>query len=175
MIRLEPFSHEDIDQFISWIKDERFLLMFAGPKYKMSILREQLLEDIKESEREYPKILMYKVVSIPGEQMIGHIQLIRIDWERKKASIGRVLIGDDNIRGKGIGTEIMKEMLKIGFENLNLEEISLNVFDFNISAIKCYEKLGFEIVKVNENVVQIDNESWNSIVMSITNDKYKTI
>ena len=61
----------------------------------------------------------------------------------KSARVGKVLVGDKNVRGKGIGKQLIKKILKIAFDELQLHRVSLGVFDFNLSAIACYEKAGF--------------------------------
>ncbi len=38
---------------------------------------------------------------------------------------------------------MIEEILKIAFKELNLHRVSLGVFDFNYSAIACYEKSRF--------------------------------
>ncbi len=51
--------------------------------------------------------------------------------------------------------------------NLNLENINIRVFDFNILAIKCYEAIGFR--KISEEYMDIPNlnEKWKIISMVI--------
>ena len=44
----------------------------------------------------------------------------------------------------GLGTEAITELIRIGFNELNLEEIRLVVFSHNERAIRCYRRLGFE-------------------------------
>ncbi len=51
-------------------------------------------------------------------------------------------------RGKGIGTALMKEMLAI-LKECGYEQASLSVQKAN-SAVKMYQKLGFQIVEENE-------------------------
>ncbi|WP_407637670.1 hypothetical protein [Francisella persica] len=46
---------------------------------------------------------------------------------------------------------MIQELLKYTKINLNLEKINLRVFDFNISAIKCYEAIGNEKRKITFN------------------------
>lgn len=46
-------------------------------------------------------------------------------------------------RGKGYGTELLNLILDYGFNNLNLHKIKLNVYPFNIGAIKAYTRVGF--------------------------------
>lgn len=87
---------------------------------------------------------MYKVINKETSSVISHISLGKIDRKNKSARVGKVLVGDKNIREKGIGQLMMSEILKISFDQLNLHRVSLGVFDFNTSAIACYEKVGFK-------------------------------
>lgn len=60
-----------------------------------------------------------------------------------------------NFCGQGIGYEFLKEGINFAKSNLSLNNFRLTVADFNIRAIKLYEKLGFkEVMKFtreNEN------------------------
>ena len=67
--------------------------------------------------------------------------------EGKKAEILRIAV-HPNHRGKGIAKELLETSFRI-FPEDTLEEVSLNVDSSNRSAVKLYEKLGFEITKVN--------------------------
>jgi len=50
------------------------------------------------------------------------------------------LIGDISNRGKGIGQQVIDELLKFSFGKIGVREVELNVYDWNIAGIKCYEK-----------------------------------
>jgi RimJ/RimL family protein N-acetyltransferase len=39
----------------------------------------------------------------------------------------------------------MNELLDYSFRELDMNEVELNVYDWNIAGIKCYEKVGFVI------------------------------
>ncbi len=63
-------------------------------------------------------------------------------------------------------------LLEIAFNELNKEKAELNVFDWNIGAIKCYEKVGF---KINQNKVSnsiVKGENWKAINMIINRDDW---
>jgi len=81
------------------------------------------------------------------ETFIGMIQEVRID--KDNVHIGRFVL-DPRKTGLGLGTEAMKEFVDFIFEDVNIKSISLTVFDFNQSAKRLYEKLGFEIDEVIE-------------------------
>lgn len=58
--------------------------------------------------------------------------------------------------------------MKIGFEELNYNTISLGVFDFNRAAIACYENVGFKKVKLIEKAREVSTGYWNLYEMNIT-------
>ena len=97
----------------------------------------------------YEKIKELKnVFSIFDEEtFIGMIQEVRVD--KDNVHIGRFVL-DPRKTGLGLGTEAMKEFVDFIFEDVNINSISLTVFDFNRSAKRLYEKLGFEIDEVIE-------------------------
>ena len=54
-----------------------------------------------------------------------------------------IAFGDEANRGKGYGYEAMQLLLKFAFHELNLHRVQLTVFEYNIRAIRLYEKMGF--------------------------------
>ncbi|AHH45887.1 aminoglycoside 6-adenylyltransferase [Francisella tularensis subsp. holarctica PHIT-FT049] len=99
------------------------------------------------------------------DKSVGHCQIIRLDQANKKASIGRLLIYEE-YRAKGLGKLMIKKLLEFA-KSIGLQNISLRVFDFNNSAIKCYETIGFE--KTIEEYIDIPSlkEKWKIISMEI--------
>lgn len=75
---------------------------------------------------------------------------------------------EKKIIGKGIGTKVLKEAIRIGFEDMKFQKITLGVFDFNHSAIKCYENAGFTKEKFLENVRKSSTGYWNLYEMEIS-------
>ena len=51
---------------------------------------------------------------------------------------------DPLIRGKGYGTQMLTLALTYAFTILKVEQVSLGVFEKNITAAHCYERLGFQ-------------------------------
>lgn len=84
---------------------------------------------------------------------IGCVALYNIN--NKKAEFGRLIIGDDINRGKGLALRASYMLCKYGFNKLNLEMIYLSVFKNNKKAINLYIKLGFKIVD-NDNLLKME-------------------
>lgn len=93
--------------------------------------------------------------------MIGTIELLNIDPELKKATVGRFLLNPD-FTGKGYGTEALKRFVDKVFRKTELTVLRLCVFDFNKSAYRCYEKVGFQ--KVGQ---EIRPNGWVAMFMEI--------
>lgn len=106
-------------------------------------------------------------------KVIGHGEINRIDLRNKNARLCRILIADENDRNNGFGTAIINELLSIGFEDLNLHRIDLGVFEFNKSAIKCYEKCGFKIEGLLRDSFVIGNKFLSVYNMTILKSEWK--
>lgn len=143
MIRLEYFDKQDFDLLIGWIDSPETLMLWAGIDFSYPLDREQLTQYIKGANEANSNVYIYKVILDETNETIGHISLNNIDFKNRSAGIGKVLIGDTRLRGKGIGKKIVNEVLNIAFDNLSLHRVGLGVFAINEPAIKSYEKIGF--------------------------------
>ncbi len=68
---------------------------------------------------------------------------------------------------------MIEEILKIAFKELNLHRVSLGVFDFNYSAIACYEKAGFIKEGLLRDARKTGNEYWSLWEMSILENEWR--
>lgn len=175
LIKLEKFKASDVPTLISWIPDKVFLLQWGGPSYTFPLTEDQLQHDIDMMLCEPPKSLMFTASIADTNEIVGHIELLGIDLVNMSARIGRVLVGNKNHRNKGIGMEMVKAILAIAFETLNLHRVDLGVFDFNKSAIACYEKAGFKIEGMLRDCRKINDEYWSLINMSILEEEYRKL
>ncbi len=175
LIKLEKFNSNEIPKLVLWIPDKEFLLQWGGPGYSISLLNEQLLNEIKTMEDENPKSLMFSAKTIDNNEMVGHVQLLGIDRTNMSARIGRVLVGEKENRNKGIGQQMVNGILDIAFNTLHLHRVDLGVFDFNKSAIACYEKAGFIIEGKLRDCRKIDGQYWSLLNMSILEEEYMNI
>ncbi|HZH58732.1 MAG TPA: GNAT family protein [Metabacillus sp.] len=175
MIELNYFDRSHIPILISWIKTPEFLLQWAGPTFHFPLTEQQIEKYIENANFDMSNSLVYSVLLLETGDVVGHIALTNIDREHKSARLGKVLIGDQRVRGKGIGYLMVSEVLKIAFEQLNLHRVSLGVFDFNTSAIACYEKAGFKKEGLLRECRKIENQYWSLWEMSILAREWQEI
>lgn len=164
MIKFEKFNKFDYDRLINWIDSEKSMILFSGSIFNYPITHEQLDKYMSGDNR-----LVYKVIDSDNEEIIGHAELNHINIKNKSARICRILIGAKQNRNKGYGKAIIKELIRIGFNDLQLHRLDLGVFDFNHQAIKCYKDCGFEIEGLLKETSKIGDEYWSVYNMSIIN------
>ncbi|MFZ5966223.1 MAG: GNAT family N-acetyltransferase [Bacillota bacterium] len=171
MIKLDLLEKEDLKKIIEWNtnKSADDLLLWAGPIYNYPLTLAQVESYfLNEVKKDNSNIFVYKIRLVNTDQVIGTVELREMDKNNKIGRIGRFLIGEEKNRGKGIGKKVLKEVLRIGFEDMKFEKITLGVFDFNQSAIKCYESAGFSKERLLENARKSSTDYWNLYEMAIS-------
>ncbi|PEC19087.1 GNAT family N-acetyltransferase [Bacillus cereus] len=162
MIKLKQFTRNDFKQLINWIHSEEFLIQWSGNAFTYPLDEEQLEKYIESANT-----LAFKVIDEETLNVIGHISLGQIDNRNMSARIGKVLVGDMKMRGRSIGKQMMKAVLYIAFEELKLHRVTLGVYDFNTSAISCYEKIGFVKEGLLRESKKVGDTYWNLWEMSM--------
>ncbi len=133
MITFQPFTASDFVQFQQWIVSEKLLIQFAGSIFSYPLTDNQLY-----SYLDNPKLQPLKVLF--DGKYVGHCEL---NFSNKFPRLSRILIGDETLRGKGLGKEIVTNMLELIFQDKQVNKVDLNVFEWNTQAIQCYERIGF--------------------------------
>ena len=160
MIQLESFQRTDFDRLISWIDNEALLITIAGTEFTFPLTHDQLHRYLLISDSH-----LFNVVDTADKNVVGHAQLIKSGVGMYK--IDKLIIGDKTNRGKGRGQAVINALLAYAFENLNAEIVELNVFDWNIAGIKCYQKCGFKVNPEIKQVFKVGDENWETINMVV--------
>lgn len=159
MIKLKTFNKIDFKRLISWIDGEEELIQFAGPVFTFPLTKDQLENYLEDKKR-----FAYKVIETCSNQTIGHCEIYLTDVSAK---LCRILIGEKPFRGKGLGFELVNIMLGKCFNELNYSLAELNVYNWNTSAIKCYEKAGFAVNPEKLKTITVNDNVWKSINMTL--------
>ena len=174
MIRLEYFDRTDFKQLIDWINNEPLLISWAGSLFRFPLNEDKLEWYIEDSNNIHESdALIYKAIDTENNKVVGHISLGSISRSNRSARITRVLVGSTAERGRGVCTAMIKAILKIGFEDLQLHRISLGVYEFNTAAIRCYEKAGFVTEGVMRDTLKYDDSYWSLVEMSMLEDEWR--
>lgn len=176
MLNINLLERIDLNKIIEWNinKSSDFLLQWAGTLYDYPLTLEQVEDYLDTINKDRSNVNIYKIHNNTGE-IIGTIELREIEESNKTGRVCRFLIGDERYRGKGIGREVLKEIIRIGFEDFNFKKITLGVFDCNHDAIKCYENVGFKKVEFLENARKLSYGYCSVYEMAILKEEWKII
>lgn len=98
---------------------------------------EDEIEWIKEKINE--NAIIFSMIEKVTNEFIGNIEIMKINND-----IGEIGIAiTPKKQDKHYGQEAIKRLIDYSFEQLNLDGLELNVYNFNPRGIKCYEKVGF--------------------------------
>ncbi len=159
------------------IRDKQERLKYGNDPYVMQMfghddLNPQMTESEVEEWFNYIQNSDYGwIIEIDG-QIIGQTRLNRLDELDKNAAYSIGFFSSD-FCGKGLGGQITKLVLKFAFEQLKLHKVYLRVLEYNKSAIKCYQKCGFQKDGVLRENCFINGKWENDILMSILISEYE--
>ena len=133
MLTLEPLRDEDSDALFAWINDADLVALSAVFRPVSRAEHDAWFADV----RSRPDVLL-RAIRDDGA-LIGTCQLL-VDGDEAEL---RIRIGVAGARDRGAGTWAVRELVRVGFEELGLRRIWLQVFAVNARAIRVYEKAGF--------------------------------
>ncbi len=168
-MRLRPLAIQDCETLLSWIPSADALFQWSGPwDFRWPLDHGQLRRDLTAAS-EHRHLLA--AVEPGNEELVGHVMLT-IQPEHRIAVVGRVLV-DPARRGEGLGTALMQEIVRIAFDRLGLHRLQLGVYDFNLGAIACYQRVGFVIEGRMRDSTRGSAGYWTGYVMALLEEAYR--
>ncbi len=105
-------------------------------------------------------------------QPIGRIYISNYSHHYDSLDITRIYIADPSLRGKGLGEEALLAALKLAFEELGCERVTLDHFTENKIAHNLYRKVGFVPEGVMRHGGKKDGQYVDLHLMSILREEY---
>lgn len=134
-VYLSPMCAQDAQQYYEWLNDPAVTDGVGTTANVMSLEGEQRW--LAENAGDY----QFAIVLEEGDRLIGNCGIKEIDWKRRCGEVG-LFLGNEADRGKGYGKEVLRLLLGYCFETLNLHNVQLHVFSFNVRAIAAYKSAG---------------------------------
>lgn len=135
---LRPPEMADEATLRRWYSDEltRMNLELYGPITEASERR--YIENNASDDRH----ASFMVVLNKGDRPIGNVSYRNVRWKDRTAEFA-IAIAESAERGRGYGAEASLLILRFLFQTMNLNRVQLGVWDFNETAIRLYERIGF--------------------------------
>jgi diamine N-acetyltransferase len=175
-IRLRRNERGDVSQFVRWLNDPE-VRRYLSVNMPISLANEeQWFENtLKLPAPEQPFAIEIRQTSAEKGadewQMIGNCSFMDVNHNAHSAEVG-LFIGDKSCWNKGYGTEVMRLLLRFGFETLNLNRIFLRVDDDNKRGVRAYEKAGFVHEGSLRQSVYRDGHYHDLLIMSVLRSEW---
>lgn len=170
-IYLSPMSVEDAEKCTEWFNDRKNTDGLHSTSKLYTIEGERVwITNVLNNTKEYN----FAIVNTKNDELLGSCSLTHINHLDRTAVVG-ILIGDEENKSNGYGSEALTLLLDYGFNILNLHNIKLDVFSFNERAIACYKKVGFKEYGRRHECYFLDGKYHDSISMEILEDDFKNM
>jgi diamine N-acetyltransferase len=154
---LTALQAEDSPLLFAWIND-RALVELSAPFRPISRAEHDVWFD-QIRQREDVRIFGIR----EADRLVGSCQLHSIHPVHRSAEL-QIRIGAEDARGRGVGQEALRQLLRYGFDELDLHRIYLHVLVTNERAIRTYERAGFRREGVLREAAMIDG-AWTAVVL----------
>lgn len=156
------FSVDATEKYARWLND---------PEVNRHLeTRKATIDDLKkyiEEKNNSPNCLFLGIFLKENNEHIGNIKLEPIDKDKKRATFS-IVVGEKGYWGTGLGTEATKILVDYGFKKLGLDVIGLSVVLENKSAIRVYEKAGFQVKEIKKGYYNHDGNLLDGVIMEIS-------
>jgi RimJ/RimL family protein N-acetyltransferase len=136
LVRLRPREEDDLPGLKELFNDPDVLagLMATFP---------QPLQGIRDwmNATRADRNAIYFVIEGPDGEPVGVCSLESVDERARSAELG-IWVGKP-FWGRGFGTDATRVLCRFGFAHMNLQRITLHVYETNPRARRVYERIGF--------------------------------
>lgn len=147
---------EDLPHLKTWLKQEGVLRYFP-------MINEREIDDALRIWVEYIK-MGAALTCLIDDKPVGMANLYIQTFECQKHQCLFSIVVDEKARGKGVGTALMQELMKLAKEKFGIEILHLEVYDGN-PARRLYERLGFKEYGVHPAFLKEDGKYINKVMM----------
>lgn len=170
LVQLAAVQREYLPRYVEWLNDwEVTQYLMPGTAVPFSLDDEN---DWFEQQRKEKDSYVFAILALPDLKLIGNCGLHRVDLKNRSGIFG-IFIGDKSYWNKGCGTDATRLLLRFAFEELGLNRVELEVYDFNPRAIRAYEKAGFRQDGVHRQGLYRNGEYHDELIMCILHEEWK--
>lgn len=164
---LRPVERTDLERLVTWRNEPSISKHFFNV-FPLSLAgQESWFENLL--KRKDKKLF---IIDIKEQVPVGTVGLDTIDFKNQSAEFGSLLIQPSQ-QGKGFAKDATMALLRFAFDDLNLNRIYLQVFDWNEPAIKLYLGCGFQKEGLLRQSVYKDGSFQDILLMAILRDEFE--
>jgi RimJ/RimL family protein N-acetyltransferase len=140
VVRLRLMAEADLPAVVAACRDPEIPRWTRVPdSYDSSNAREWF--DVQRERRDAGAELHLVVAGARGDELLGSIGLVAVDWEDRHGSIGYWVAPE--ARGRGVATRAVRLLAAWGFDELRLGRVEIKSQSDNAASHRVAERAGF--------------------------------
>jgi RimJ/RimL family protein N-acetyltransferase len=136
---LRAFEREDAERSYRWMNDPSIVRTLKS-RYPIAFQTE--IEWLDRAMRSNTNERHFAIERKDDRTHIGNASIHEIDWVSRTAWFG-LFIGEPTAWNRGFGSDAIRTLVRFAFEEMNLQKLRINVFDYNERAKHVLESQGF--------------------------------
>ncbi len=136
---LRALDTEDLDRCFRWWNDPQIVRTLKS-RYPTPFFKEaEWLEGAVRSTHEERH---FAIERRDSREHIGNASIHQIDWVSRRAKFN-LFIGEPSAWNKGFGGDAIRALVRFAFDEMNLEKLRIDVFEYNERGRHLLETNGF--------------------------------
>ena len=166
-IILRAQRSDDAKYYAHWFNDPKVMFQCGftaaadEETEKQAIIRHNNSEDA----------VWYTITDQEGN-IIGETGLLRM-WPEWHCTDLSIIIPDPAMQNKGYGTEAIRIMLDMAFDQYDMNRVAIGVVGQNTNALAFYKKIGFRQEGIQEQGYYYNGEYSNFVMMRILRQEWR--
>ena len=167
-IDLVAINLEHINLYAKWINDPR-VRRYARNTMPITVEESKKWFEPREGIKEF---VSFEIYHKELDKIVGFVEFNQINYINHAANLS-VVIGEKEIWGNNLGTEAAKQMIKYGFNELNLVKITASTLKPNKGACRMLEKIGMKLELVLKNQTYFDGMYADELNFCISREEWE--
>lgn len=132
-VTLRAIEKDDLKDFHAWGNDPELWKLLGGWHVPLSFESTNAWFDKIQGD----SLNIRLAIDSEEDGLVGLTNILDIDWKNKNAFHG-AMIGNANVRGKGIGLDTVMTTMRFAFEELGLNRLDGSMIDYHEVSTKLY-------------------------------------
>jgi len=169
---IDPERDAEIES--RWTHDAEYLRMLSlNPARPLSPAQVKKKYEALEKSLEEEKNQFYFAVRLSADdRLVGFARIYWIWWQHRSAMVN-LGIGNPGDRGQGYGTQALRLLLGYAFDELNLYRLTAVVPEYNLTALRLFEKAGFVQEVRRREAANRDGRRWDVLHYGLLESEWK--
>lgn len=171
LVTLKAIEHKDLNQLAKWRNLPNFRKNFREYRDINEDMQNKWFENVVVNDK---NTIMFSIFENDSNSLIGCCGLCYINWIHRYADLS-LYIGKDEcyIDTQGYAKEACKLLFNYGFNELNLNKIWTEIYEFDTKKKNLYDRLGFSQDGLLRDNYFYNGKWWNSRILSLLAKDFK--